>query len=302
MLNIIYILFISLFFTGVINRTRALCSGRKGIPILKHLSNIIVLFNKSSVYGHGSGLLFRLAPTLSLAAVLAALTMIPFGHNTALVSFDGDFIVVFYLFAITRFLTILGALSTGSSFEGMGASREALYGALVEPAIFTTIASLALITGHTSFSQIYFELTAMQIEMVIAIVLLYYVLLKICITETGHVPIDDPRTHLELTMIHEVMILDYSGVDLAFIHITNWIKAGIFAILAGGALASSLEYNQTMTAIFSLSMAVIIGITESFIARNKLSKNATYIASITAIALMSFAICYLIKNNIHITI
>ncbi len=302
MLNIIYILFISLFIPGIINRTRALCSGRKGIPILKHLSNIIVLFNKSSVYGSSSGLLFRLAPTISLAAVLAALLMIPFGHRGAIISFEGDFVIVFYLFAITRFLTILGALSTSSSFEGMGASREALYGALVEPAIFTTIASLSLITGYTSFSQIYLELTAARIEMVIAIILLYYVLMKICITETGHVPIDDPRTHLELTMIHEVMILDYSGVDLAFIHISNWIKAGIFAVLASGALSSSFELNQLMTILFSILMAVIIGVIESFMARNKLSKNATYIASITAITLMAFAICYLIKNNIHITL
>ncbi len=302
MLNIIYILLISLFIPGIINRIRARLSGRIGIPILKHLSTIIVLFNKSITYARGSGILYRLSPTISLAAVLAALTMIPFGKREALINFDGDFIVVIYLLAITRFMTILASMSTGSSFEGMGASREALYGALVEPAIFVSVGSLALITGNTSFSSIYATLSAMQIEMIIAIILLYYVLLKICITETSRVPVDDPRTHLELTMIHEVMILDYSSVDLAFIHITNWIKGGIFAVLAGSALSATFHHSVIMTAMLALLQAAIIGFIESFSARNKMTKNATYIVAITAVALMVFAICYLIKNNIYITL
>lgn len=302
MSNIFYILIISLFFPGIINRTRAIMSGRKGIPILKHLSNVIVLFNKSSIYGYDSGLIFRLAPTLSLAATVTALFMIPFGDSGALISFNGDFIVVIYLFAISRFVTILAAMSSGSSFEGMGASREALYGAMIEPAIFVCIGALALMTDHTSFSQIYASFIVRNVEMVISLALIYYTLLNICITETGHVPVDDPRTHLELTMIHEVMILDYTGVDLAFIHINQWLKAGIFASLAGGALSACIYHTPGMTALLAMFQAVIIGLIASFKARNKLSKNVTYIASSTAIALVSFAICYLIVNDIHITL
>lgn len=302
MVNIILILLISLFIPGVINRTRARLSGRMGIPVLKHLSTVIVEVNKGSIYDQNCGLLFRLAPIISLGAVLTALLMIPFGRSEALISFEGDFVAVIYLFAVSRFITIVGAMGTGSSFEGMGASREALYGALIEPAIFVVIGALALISGNSSFSAIYSSISAVDTETIIATIILYYVLLRVGVVETGHLPVDDPRTHLELTMVHEVMVLDYSGIDLAFINIANWIKGGIFTVLAGGIVTSSFSYNATATVLFALLQGVIIGVIESFSARNKLSKNATYIVAVTATALMAFTICYLITNDINITL
>ena len=115
-------------------------------------------------------------------------------------------------------------MDTGSSFEGMGASREALYGALVEPALLLTTATLALMTGHTSFAAIFSAATPVEVRFTIILLLLGYLLTKIFIVEQGRIPVDDPA-HLELAMIHEVMCLDYCGIDLAFIQIAGWLKA-----------------------------------------------------------------------------
>ena len=123
-------------------------------------------------------------------------------------------------------------MDTGSSFEGMGASREALYGALVEPALLLTTATLALMTGHTSFATIFSAATPVEVRFTIILLLLGYLLTKIFIVEQGRIPVDDPRTHLELTMIHEVMCLDYGGIDLAFIQIAGWLKGAALAVLA----------------------------------------------------------------------
>ena len=132
---------------------------------------------------------------------------------------------------------ILAAMDTGSSFEGMGASREALYGALVEPALMLVFGTLALLSGYTSFDAIFSGDAVNGVQLVVVLLLAAYVLVKIVFTEAGRVPVDDPRTHLELTMIHEVMCLDYCGVDLAYIKMAGWLKTAALSVLAADAVA-----------------------------------------------------------------
>lgn len=130
-------------------------------------------------------------------------------------------------------------MDTGSSFEGMGASREALYGALVEPALMLVFGTLALLSGYTSFAAIFSGDAVNGVQLVVVLLLAAYVLVKIVFTEAGRVPVDDPRTHLELTMIHEVMCLDYCGVDLAYIKIGGWLKTAALSVLAADAVAAT---------------------------------------------------------------
>ncbi len=300
MLSFVVILFVALMLPGIINRTRALLSGRKGVPFYQHINNVAVLLRKGAVYSPVTGFVFRLAPVTGLAAVATATLLVPAGDSGALLSFGGDVVLFCYLLALGRVMLILGAMDTGSSFEGMGASREALYGALLEPALFLVMGTLALATGYTSFASIFSHMDGTGPEMAVVALLLMYLLLKIIQVEAGRIPVDDPRTHLELTMIHEVMILDYCGFDLGLITLTGWIKTALLAVIAAAAVASQFYYNTLLIILFAFLLAVVIGAVESFMARARLSRNPTNIVTIAAVALLVFVVCLLLLLNIQI--
>ena len=206
-LNTLLLLLAALAIPGLINRTRALLAGRKGIRFAQHLYDVRLLLRKGAVYSPTTTAVFRAAPSVTLGTALVAALFVPVGDLPSALSFEGDLIAFAYLLALGRVALILAAMDTGSSFEGMGASREALYGALVEPALMLVFGTLALLSGYTSFDAIFSGDAVNGVQLVVVLLLAAYVLVKIVFTEAGRVPVDDPRTHLELTMIHEVMCL-----------------------------------------------------------------------------------------------
>lgn len=300
-LNTLLMLAVAVSITGVINRTRAVLAGRKGLHFFQHLFDAKVLLGKGAVYSPTTGILFRLAPCVCLASSLAAFLFIPVADLDPLLSFDGDVVMVAYLLALSRVSLILAALDTGSSFEGMGASREALYGALIEPAIMLSMATLAMLSGYTSLADIFSTARSLDVNLTIVVLLAAYVFLKIMFVEAGRVPVDDPRTHLELTMIHEVMCLDYSGIDLAMIQIAGWLKTAVFAMIAADAVAAAVCFDWLLAAPLAVVVAGLsVGITESMRARNKLARNSTYILTVTAMSALIFLVGYLLSQNIEI--
>lgn len=298
LITTVVIVVVALVIPGVINRTRAILSGRKGVTLYQHLHNVDLLVRKGAVYSPVTTLLFRAVPSVYLGASVVALLFVPVAGMEPLLHFKGDFVVFAYMLALSRAALILAAMDTGSSFEGMGASREALYGAMVEPVLFIVAATLALISGVTSFGDVFSHIGVLSPEMVIVLLLLAYVLVKFITVEMGRIPVDDPRTHLELTMIHEVMILDYSGIDLAMITIGGWLKMGAVAMLAANAVASTVSLGVASSVVLSLVVGVVIGVVESTQARNKLSRNTTYILTIVAIAAVLFMVAYILLQNI----
>lgn len=155
MAGFILIVVAALFFPGVILRTKSIASGRKGPGIFQPWKDLSLLLRKGTVFSDTTGLIFKIAPSITLATVIGAMLFLPFAQQKALLSFEGDFIMFAYLLALGKFFTIIAALDTGSSFEGMGASREALFSMLVEPAFFILMATFAMFTGYTSFSVIF---------------------------------------------------------------------------------------------------------------------------------------------------
>src|SRR5450759_4282537 len=153
MLAIIIILFTSLFFTGIILRTKSIASGRKGPGIFQHVKDVIRILRKGAIYSETTIIIFSIAPVIYFSTVVMACLVIPFGSEKGVVSFDGDFIFFAYVLALGKFFSIISAMDTGSSFEGMGASREALYSMFAEPAFFILIGSFALFSGNTSFQE-----------------------------------------------------------------------------------------------------------------------------------------------------
>ena len=299
LLNTLLILLAALCIPGVINRTRARLAGRQGIRFAQHLYDMRLLLRKGAVYSTTTTALFRTAPSVILASSLVAMLFIPVGDLRPVISFDGDLVAFAYLLAVGRTALILAAMDTGSSFEGMGASREALYGALVEPALMLSFGTLALISGHTSFASIFEADATGDTKLIVVLLLAAYVLTKIVFTESGRVPVDDPRTHLELTMIHEVMCLDYCGVDLAWIKISTWIKSAALSMLAADAVAAAVCPRWWFAAPLAVLLTGLsVGIVESTQARNKLVRNTTFILTITALAALVFFTGYLLQLNI----
>ena len=300
-LNTLLMLVVAIAIPGVINRTRATLAGRKGLPFIQHLRNVRLLLRKGSVYSPTTTALFRIAPAVYLGAAIVALLFMPVADLYPLISFEGDVICFAYTLALARVAIILAAMDTGSSFEGMGAAREALYGALIEPALMIGFATLAMFCGYTSFADIFAHEQSFNAQITILMFLIAYLFITIAFVESGRVPVDDPRTHLELTMIHEVMCLDYSGIDMGMIHIAGWLKTACFSMIAANAIAATCCFHWWFAAPLSILLTGLsIGFVESTQARNKLVRNTTFIVTISALAALIFFIGYLLQSDINI--
>ena len=299
--NTLLMIIVALAIPGVINRTRALLAGRQGLPFVQHLRNVNLLLRKGAVYSTTTTALFRIAPAVYLGAAIVAMLFIPVADLYPLISFEGDVICFAYTLALARIAIILAAMDTGSSFEGMGAAREALYGALIEPALMIGFATLAMFCGYTSFADIFEYEQSLNLHLTIVMLLTAYLFVKITFVESGRVPVDDPRTHLELTMIHEVMCLDYSGIDMAMIHIAGWIKTACFSMIAANAIAATGCFHWWFAVPLAILLTGIsVGVVESTQARNKLVRNTTYIVTISALAALIFFVGYLLQLDINI--
>ena len=290
MLSFILILLAAFFFTGVINRTKSILSGRKGPGLFQPIRDVIRLFKKGVVYSKTTSFIFQIAPTIYFSSVIIAMLMVPFGQSKGLISFNGDFIFFAYVLALGKFFSIIAAMDTGSSFEGMGASREALYSMFAEPAFFILLGSMALLTGNTSFHEIFTDLHLGSYISYALAILSAFVLGMIMMIENSRMPIDDPKTHLELTMVHEVMILDNSGFDLGLILSAGMLKFSIYGALIVNLFIGMFPYGYTIPMFFAIQIlaAGIIGGIESFMARFRMSHNAQFIFALTSVSLLIF--------------
>jgi len=260
---------------GMINRTKAIIAGRVGQPLLQPYYDLWKLLHKGAVYSRTTTWVFRASPVVSLSAILLTLAVTPFGNVSALLAFPGDLVFFAYLLGLLRFFTIIAALDTGSSFEGMGASREATYSALTEPALFLGLAAVAQYTEALSLSSMFASLTSASWSQAgPALALLAAAFLVVFLAENARIPVDDPTTHLELTMIHEVMILDHSGPDFALILYSSALKLWVLGSLLVGVLVPVrsgvlvIDLGAAITGMMGL--AVFTGLIESSMARLRL--------------------------------
>ncbi len=290
MLSILLILFISFFFNGIVIRTKSIASGRKGPGILQPVKDVLRLFKKGSVYSDTTSIIFRVAPVIYFSSVFMACLVVPFGSYRGIISFDGDFIFFAYILALGKFFNIISAMDTGSSFEGMGASREALYSMFAEPAFFILIGSFALLTGNTSFYAIFSALHLGSSITYLLGGLATFVVIMIAMIENSRMPVDDPKTHLELTMIHEVMILDNSGFDLGLILSAGYLKFAMYgAIIVNFFIGGlSIEWALPLFLLIQALFALTVGLIESFMARFRMSHNPQFILALSSVSFLIF--------------
>jgi formate hydrogenlyase subunit 4 len=272
---------------GIVNRTKAIFAGRKGRPLLQLYHDLCKLSRKGAVYSRTTSWVFRAGPVVGLASALTGLLVLPLGGAPAPVSFPCDLVFLAYLLGLMRFFTVIAALDTGSAFEGMGASREVQFSALAEPALLLGLAAVGQaaqgagssgLNGGGSFLSLSGMYAGLSMErwmnMGPALLLVAGALLVVFLAESSRIPVDDPDTHLELTMIHEVMVLDHSGPDLAMILYAASLKMWILGALLMGILVpvrtGSLWLDGAAAVGGLFLLAVITGVVESTMARLRL--------------------------------
>jgi formate hydrogenlyase subunit 4 len=292
---------------GVIAKTKALFAGRVGPPLLQPYYDLIKLFRKGSVFSRTTTWVFRAGPVVGLATAVLAILLVPLGNTRdyafiAPISFTGDLILLAYLLALARFFTASAALDTGSSFEGMGAAREVTFACLAEPAFFLgllVLAKLALDTGAA------LSLSAMLGGSLaahwpahgasLALVLLSWFV--VLLAENCRIPFDDPNTHLELTMIHEVMVLDHSGPAFGMILYGAALKLFLFgALIVRLAVPVATGAPWLDWPIFLGGMvvvAVLIGVVESTMARLQMTRAPVLL--VTACLLSAFGVILVVR-------
>ncbi|MBN1435531.1 MAG: NADH-quinone oxidoreductase subunit H [Sedimentisphaerales bacterium] len=273
-INLLLVIVLSPLIFGIINRTKAIFAGRTGQPLLQSYYDLWKLFNKGAVYSQTTSWVFRLGPIVGLAVVFATATLVPLGRLPAVIAFDGDIILFAYLFGLMRFFTVISALDTGSAFEGMGASREVMFSALAEPAFLIGLAAISAqrhslsLTGMFTGADTAFGAYILPVQLLVS-----FSIFIVFLAENSRIPVDDPNTHLELTMIHEVMVLDNSGPDFGFITYSSALKMWLLGAVLVGVLVPSngnvwIDMSLSVVSIFVL--AVLVGIVESSMARLKL--------------------------------
>ncbi|MBI5770244.1 MAG: NADH-quinone oxidoreductase subunit H [Verrucomicrobia bacterium] len=250
---------------GIINKVKAWVGGRRGPPVLQLYYDLARLWQKGVVLSTLVSPGFIAGPAVAWVAVLGAALLLPLGPVGAGLSFRGDVLLLIYLLALARFCTAWAAMETGSAFEGMGAAREVSYAVLAEAAIITAVLALCVHSGSVSLA------TMLNPAAGAGAVLLAAGLFAVLLAENCRVPFDDPNTHLELTMIHEVMILDHSGPPLAAILHGASIKLLLFATLLVEAVVPlgglSRPAAAGVLAAGVLVVTVGVGLVESLLAR-----------------------------------
>lgn len=250
---------------GIINKVKAWVAGRQGPPVLQLYYDLARLWQKSVVLSTLASPGFVFGPAVAWVAIAGAALLLPLGPAGSVLSFRGDMLVLIYLLALARFCTAWAALETGSAFGGMGAAREVSYAVLTEAAIIAAVLSLCIQTGSTSL------VTMLSPSVGAGAVLLGAGLFMVLLAENCRVPFDDPNTHLELTMIHEVMVLDQSGPPLAVVLHGAAIKLLLFALLLIEAVLpiGQLTPLAATGALIGgvLVVTVAVGLVESLLAR-----------------------------------
>ncbi|MDO8519025.1 MAG: NADH-quinone oxidoreductase subunit H [Deltaproteobacteria bacterium] len=290
-LHLALLLLLPPLFPGVIAKTKAWFAGRSGPPLLQLYFDLFKLFRKGSVESRTVTFIFRIAPIAMCLPILTAGMLIPL-IGPAPVHFQGDVVFFAYCLAFARFWLIAAALDTGSSFEGMGASREAAFGALSELSFFLILVVLAILTQNISLSGI-FRWESLHATFNPVFLLLFFSFFLILLAENCRIPFDDPNTHLELTMIHEVMVLDNSGPNLGLILYGASVKLFIFMALAVQLVWPGPPF---LFWIKMVGLAIGIGVVESANARLRLSKIPQFLAANFVVTIFALLVAVFGRN------
>jgi formate hydrogenlyase subunit 4 len=306
LLQVVVLLAVSPFIVGLVRKVKARLQCRRGASVLQPYADLAKLFRKQPVISTTTSWIFTSTPYIVFGATLTAGMLVPVFTSTMPLSFAGNIIALVYLFALGTFFMILAGLDAGSAFGGMGSSREAIVASLSEPAMILSIFAIALSAGTTNLSGIVHQ-TALFKGIATApppYLMAFAALFLIVLAETGRVPVDNPATHLELTMIHEAMVLEYSGRYLALLEWAHAVKLLVFLALlvnifmpwgiatriTPGAVALGLSVFLVKVSV----LAVVIGVIESMFAKLRLFRLTDFLGTAFILALLALVFFYIL--------
>jgi formate hydrogenlyase subunit 4 len=304
----ILLLGISPFIVGLIRKVKARLQLRRGASIFQPYADLAKLFRKQPVVSTTTSWIFTVTPYILFASTLAAGLLVPIFASRTPLSFAGNIIALVYLLALGTFFLMLSGLDAGSTFGGMGSSREAIVASLTEPAMVLSIFAIALTAGSTNLSTIVHKTALLEgiVTDPSPHLMALAALVIVAIAETGRVPVDNPATHLELTMIHEAMILEYSGRYLALVEWASGLKLLVFLTLivnvfAPWGIATSLEPIALSIGLATYlakvsGAAVLIGVIESMFAKLRLFRVTDFLGVAFILALLSMIFYYVLRG------
>jgi formate hydrogenlyase subunit 4 len=275
----LFIAGISPLLLGLVKKVKALCQGRIGPPLLQGYYNLFKLMRKEIIYSQNASFIMRLAPYLSIGFLLAASVMVPVVFLPEAGGM-GNIILFLYLMVSAKFFMALAGLDAGSAFGGMGSSREMSLSAIIEPVTITSVAALAFVLKTTDIPEMFAVTLSGSLAQYPTLILIAFSLFIVIIVETARVPVDNPETHLELTMIHEAMLLEQTGPKLALMELSYGVKQTVLMALsinlifpwglAAEAGLSAIIISMLSFAVKALAFAAVIGVFESMMAKIRL--------------------------------
>jgi formate hydrogenlyase subunit 4 len=293
-ISVIVILGLAPLFVGFVNKLKAILTARIGAPIIQPYYELRKLFRKETINATTSSFISRVSPLLNFVSLIIAAAMLPVGFWKPLISFNGDIILFAYILGLSRFFQILAAMDIGSSFEGMGAAREATFALFAEPIFFFTIGSISFLSGFTSLFDIYHSIQLDNISYEVFILICSISVFMLAVTECSRMPVDDPNTHLELTMIHEVMILDNSGIDLFLYQYSSYIKLFIYSVLEISFFYPFSQQSYLLGIVIfvvgSFVLSFSLAVVETITARYRMKNIPQYLLFATAIGILNLLI------------
>jgi formate hydrogenlyase subunit 4 len=276
--------------TGIVRATKARLLRRRGPPLIQPYRDLIRLARKEAVVADSASWLFRFVPYLVFAATWVAAALVPTFATGLLFSWSADLIAIIALLGAARFFLALAGLDVGTSFGGLGSSREALFGALAEPAMIVIVFTLALVAGSTQLSTIAAHMVSSNVGLRVSLGMALVALIIVALAENGRIPVDNPATHLELTMVHEAMILEYSGRHLAVIELAAMLKLVLYVSLIvcvfvpwGLAIADASVADRLLGALLYLVKlgvaGVALGVFETSIAKMRVFRVPDFVGA-----------------------
>ena len=231
--QMLLVLLLAPLLTGLVRKVKARLLRRRGPPLLQPYRDLLRLLRKEVVLAENASWLFRVIPYLVFAATWVAAALVPTFQSGLLFSWTADLIAIIALLGTARFFLALAGLDVGTSFGGIGSSREVMIASLAEPAMLMAVFTLALIAGSTQLSTVAVFMASSDVGLRVSLGLALFAIIMVAIAENARIPVDNPATHLELTMVHEAMVLEYSGRHLALIDLASELKLLLYMSLIG---------------------------------------------------------------------
>ncbi|HXZ16142.1 MAG TPA: NADH-quinone oxidoreductase subunit H [Roseiarcus sp.] len=290
LLQMTLVIMIAPLLTGVVRRTKARLTRRRGPPLRQPYRDLVRLARKEAIVADSASWLFRVTPYLVFAATWVAAALIPTFATGLLFSWSADLIAIVALLGAARFFLALAGLDVGTSFGGLGSSREALFGALAEPAMIVIVFTLALVAGSSQLSTVAAYMVSSAVGLRVSLGMALVALIIVALAENGRIPVDNPATHLELTMVHEAMILEYSGRHLAVIELAAMLKLVLYVSLImcvfvpwGAAIADASVVDRIFGAVAYIAKllfaGVLLGVFETSIAKMRVFRVPDFVGA-----------------------